>query len=82
MRLPVVATNVMGVPELVEHERSGLLVPPARADLLDAALDRVLGDAELRERMGAEGRRRVERDYERVAAVTALRGLLTPLARR
>jgi glycosyltransferase involved in cell wall biosynthesis len=53
--VPVVATNVMGTAELVEHERSGLVVPPARADLLADALERLLIDAELRERIGAAG---------------------------
>ena len=81
MELPVVATNVMGVPELVDHERTGLLVPPARADLLAGALERLLIDPDLRRAMGRAGRRRVEQDYERGAAVSALRSLLAPLAR-
>jgi len=62
--LPVVATNVMGTPELVDHEVSGLLVAPARADLLADALERVLADRELAARMARAGRERVERDYE------------------
>ena len=81
MELPVVATDIMGVPELVEHGHSGLLVPPARADLLAQALIRVLEDAQMREHMGQEGRRRVESSYERGAAVSKLRGILAPLMR-
>jgi glycosyltransferase involved in cell wall biosynthesis len=79
--LPVVATDVMGVPELVEHERSGLLVRPARADLLADALARLLSDAELRRGLGREGRVRVEREYERTRSVAALRAALAPLLR-
>lgn len=77
--LPVVSTDVMGVPELVEHERSGLLVPPARADLLAHALLRLIDDAGLRDRLGHEGRRRVVTHYQRGAAVEALRAVLDPL---
>lgn len=79
--VPVVATAIAGVPELVEHERSGLLVPPARADLLAAALARLLADDALRDRLGREGRRTVAARYERRAAVAALHRLLAPLIR-
>lgn len=44
---PVVATGVGGVPDLVTNEVTGLLVPPAHADPLVAAIVRVLGDAGL-----------------------------------
>jgi glycosyltransferase involved in cell wall biosynthesis len=56
--LPVVATAVGGVPELVEHEVSGLLVPPEDPAALADALARMLGDAELRAAMGRAGRSR------------------------
>ena len=77
--LPVVATDVFGIPELVEHEHEGLLVPPARDDLLAAALTRLLDDPELRRRLGREARARVQRDYERTRCVARLREVLAPL---
>src|SRR5215469_4950898 len=40
--LPVVATNVSGIPELIEHDRSGLLVPPCDEVALADALERLL----------------------------------------
>ena len=79
MEIPVVATRIMGVPELVEHERSGLLVPPARADLLADALVRLLTDQPLRLEMVRAGRRRVEADHDRAASADALRRILSPL---
>jgi colanic acid/amylovoran biosynthesis glycosyltransferase len=77
--LPVVATNVMGTAELVEHGVSGYVLPPARPDLVADALRELAGDAELRLRLGTAGRERVARDYEGTAAVERLRDTLAPL---
>ena len=57
----VVASAVGGLTELVEHEVTGLLVPPRDPPALRAAIDRLLADSDLRARLGAEGRRRVAR---------------------
>ncbi|MHB8596412.1 MAG: glycosyltransferase family 4 protein [Ktedonobacteraceae bacterium] len=54
--LPVVSTPVGGIPELIEHERNGLLVPEKDALLLANALDHLLCDATLRNRLGKEAR--------------------------
>lgn len=59
MELPVVATTVGGIPELVEHERTGLLVAPHDVQGLAAALIRVLRSPDLRADMGRAGRARV-----------------------
>jgi glycosyltransferase involved in cell wall biosynthesis len=58
--LPVVATNVGGVPEIVDAERSGLLVAAEDAAALGFALSRVVSDEPLRRTMGARGRAIVE----------------------
>jgi glycosyltransferase involved in cell wall biosynthesis len=50
--LPVVATAVGGVPELVEHERTGLLVPPRDRAELAHAIEKLALDASLRKAMG------------------------------
>jgi len=54
--LPVVATAVAGIPEVVDDGRTGLLVPPADAHALGAALTRVFADEPLRTRLGRDGR--------------------------
>jgi glycosyltransferase involved in cell wall biosynthesis len=46
--VPIVSTNVGGVPYLVEHERTALLVPPRDPDAMAAAIGRVFGDSALR----------------------------------
>ena len=79
MEIPVVASNVMGVPELVDDEVNGLLVPPARADLLAEALVRLLRDPALRARLGTAGRERVGADYDGAAAAAAVQRILAPL---
>jgi 2-deoxystreptamine N-acetyl-D-glucosaminyltransferase/2-deoxystreptamine glucosyltransferase len=60
--LPVVASAVGGIPEVVRDGRTGLLVPPGDVDALAAALDRLAADPGLRGRL-AEGARVHARDY-------------------
>jgi glycosyltransferase involved in cell wall biosynthesis len=57
--LPVVATAVNGVTELVTDEETGILVPPASSPHLAAAIDRLVCDRRLAKLLGAEARRRV-----------------------
>jgi glycosyltransferase involved in cell wall biosynthesis len=61
--LPVVATRVEGVEEVVEDERQGLLVPPEDAEALAAALLQLMGDPLLRKQMGEAGRTRIQSFY-------------------
>lgn len=61
--LPVVASRVHGIPDVVQDGRSGLLVPPGDIDALAAAIGRLAGDAALRVSMGRAGRAFVERRY-------------------
>src|SRR5262249_40421790 len=46
--LPVVSTSVSGIPELIEHGRTGLLVPPNDPHAAAAALEHLLQDTEAR----------------------------------
>ncbi len=55
---PVVATNLGGPAEILEHERSGWLVPPGRPHATAEAILAILGDSSLREQLSAEGVRR------------------------
>lgn len=61
--LPVVATRVGGIPEIVIDGTTGLLVAPEDPVALAAALARCIADPQLRERLGAEGRRRIEAEF-------------------
>jgi glycogen(starch) synthase len=55
---PVVATDAGGLPEVVENEVTGLIVPKGDVDAMAAAIDRVLSDPALARRMGEAGRAR------------------------
>ena len=69
---PVVASAVGGLTEAVEDGVTGLLVPAGDAGALRSAIDRLLGDAELRRRFGAAARVKAEREFSREAAVDGL----------
>ena len=60
---PVVATGVGGVPDLVVSGDTGLLVPPDDPDALARAIQSLLDDVEMRDRLGRAGRRRVVPAY-------------------
>jgi glycosyltransferase involved in cell wall biosynthesis len=55
----VVATPVGGIPTVIEDGETGLLVPPRDARALRAAIERALGDRELRRKLGKAARKRV-----------------------
>ena len=57
-RTAVIGTRAGGLPEFVIHEQTGLLVPPFDAGALAAAIERLLTDDELRERLVDEAERR------------------------
>ena len=57
---PVVATEVGGLPEMVEHGRTGYLVAPRNAAQLAEAVVRLLLDRNLRREMGLNGKRKIE----------------------
>jgi glycosyltransferase involved in cell wall biosynthesis len=63
MKKPIVAFDNGGTPEVVEHDRSGLLSRPDDPPALAANLRLLLRDAALRARMGEYGRERVERHF-------------------
>jgi glycogen synthase len=71
--VPVVASAVGGILEVVEDGVTGLLVPPSRPGELAAALNAVLSDGERARAMGRAGRARVERlfSWSSIAARTA-----------
>ena len=63
MGVPVVATRVSAIPELIEDGRTGLLVPPNQPDRMAQAMIRLLTEKGLREKIISEARERVVRKF-------------------
>jgi len=60
----VVATNGGGIPELVEHEKTGLLVPMGDAVGMAQAIGRLLQDGELRQRLATAAQQRAREMFD------------------
>lgn len=63
MGLPVVSSQLSGIPELVEDGKSGILTQPCDVQALADALERLYRDPELRLKMGSAGRQKVLREF-------------------
>lgn len=57
--LPVLATTVGGAPDVIEHGKSGWLIPPEDVDALQQGLETLLEDQALRFTLGSNGRQRI-----------------------
>ncbi|HEV8580023.1 MAG TPA: glycosyltransferase family 4 protein [Thermoanaerobaculia bacterium] len=71
--VPVVASRVSGIPEVVVHGETGWLVPPEDPQALAAALESVVGDPGEARRRGEAGRRRVAERYRPAIVAAAWR---------
>ena len=57
--LPVIATSINAIPEIVEHDRTGILVPPGDTAALVRAMEAVIASGELRRRLGTAAQKRI-----------------------
>jgi len=78
--LPVISTNVGGVPDIVLAGESGLLVEPRRPDQLADALSRVWADPDLRANLAVKARQRVRERHSASVVSAALLDLYDELA--
>jgi glycosyltransferase involved in cell wall biosynthesis len=70
--LPVIASEVGGVPDLVEDGITGFLVPPNQINSLADKLEKLLIDTELRQRMGQAGMAKMSREFSVEAMVSRM----------
>ncbi len=68
----VVASGISGIPELVEHEASGLLTAPRDASSIADALERLEREPALRQRLGLAGREKVLHEFDLATNAAAL----------
>jgi glycosyltransferase involved in cell wall biosynthesis len=77
MGVPVVATKVSAIPELIENGKTGLLVEPGNPEALAEAMIKALTDANLRQKIVAAAKDRVNRDFNNRNLIGDLAGLYT-----
>jgi colanic acid/amylovoran biosynthesis glycosyltransferase len=73
--VPVISTQVFGIPELVIHNKTGLILIPGDQAPLDDALEQLLTDAELRAQVGRGARQHVEGEFNLASNTATLAGL-------
>ena len=82
MRKPVLGLDSGGVPEAVEHGRSGLLAPPDDLEAFTAHMARLIREPLLRVELGAYGRKRVEEQFRAVRMASEVEQVYRLVARR
>ncbi len=75
--VPVVASRISGIPELVEDGVSGLLSPPGDSAALSERLQQLYCDIDLRHRLAENARRKIESDFNLELNARRLLGLIT-----
>lgn len=70
--LPTVSTTWRGIPSIVSHDETGILVPPRDVGKLTSALSRLIADRPLRIRMGQNARLRYEQEFTRERHLSAM----------
>jgi glycosyltransferase involved in cell wall biosynthesis len=81
MELPIVASNVGGIPEVVDNGKTGVLVSPRDSDALAQAIVALLKHEEKRHRMGMLGRERVLSRFTAQHSASQLEALYESLLR-
>ena len=80
--LPVVATSVGGLPELIEDGHTGFLVPPSDVAALTRSLRRLIVDSRLRQAMGFAGRNRTLENFSVSRMVGEIEAIYDSLIQR
>ncbi len=79
--IAAVASRLSGIPELVRHEETGLLIPPGDDGALAAALARLATDSTLRHRLARQGRDLVHQEFDLHQNATTLAAEFSPASR-
>jgi glycosyltransferase involved in cell wall biosynthesis len=64
MKLPVISTNITGIPEIVEDGVNGIIIPPCNERALAEAMKTLIDDHSLRKKLGANGRKKVIEKFD------------------
>ncbi len=64
MGVPAISTNVSAIPEIIEHNSTGLIVPPSDSKSMAAGIERLLTDHKLREKCITTGQKRIKSGFD------------------
>ncbi len=78
--LPVIATKRGGLPEIIDHERTGFLVDAEAPEQIAERLEQLIRSPGLRKRMGRAARRRVQSTFSRMQMLDGVEGVLASVA--
>jgi glycosyltransferase involved in cell wall biosynthesis len=79
--LPVVSTSIVGIPDLIDSECDGLLIPPSDPGALASALERLLVDPQLRDRLARAARGKIEERFSIHRSADRLLAVFEPVQR-
>lgn len=79
LEVPTVATRVNGVPRLIRNDENGLLVEPGSSDELGRAIENILLNQDLRNRLQLAGRRTIETSYSFAVRMEKVRAVYDKL---
>ncbi len=82
MKKPVIATRVGGIPEVIIHNQTGLLVPPADSKALARAILELLENKEKAERLGRNGRKLIEEKFSQETMIGKIEDLYRELLKK
>jgi len=74
--IPVIAADASSLPEVVHHERTGILIPPRNAGALAGAIRRLLAEPDLCSQLGRQGRQLMKEQFNREIMLDRLQKLV------
>ena len=77
--LPVIATTVGGTPEIIEHMKNGILIPPRNPQAMTKAVSKLLAEDELGKNIGEEAKRKIEQQFSWEGNVRKLKNIYSEL---
>ena len=73
---PVITTRVGGMPELIEHDITGIMIPPADVDALAEAIINLIKNPKKRKNIGINGRSSIEEKFDKEVITNQIIGML------
>ena len=70
--LPVISTHITGIPELIQDNMNGLLIPPRNPILLAETIEKIMINRAFAKKLGKEGRKTIMKDFNIITNVNRL----------